>query len=61
MRGRLQQQRRFADPWFPAEEDERSRNNPAAEHAIEFADAGREPQGVRGFNFCVQLRRSAGS
>ena len=56
VRGRLQQQRRLADPRFAAEQHERPGNDAAAEHAIEFADAGRQPQRVRCFDFCVQLR-----
>ena len=41
VRGGLQQQRRLADARLAAEEHERSGHDAAAEHAIEFADAGR--------------------
>ena len=40
---RLQQQRRLADAGIAAEQDDAARNQPAAQHAVEFLEAGREP------------------
>ena len=38
----LQQQRRFADARIAADKNERSRHDPAAEHAVEFAQVRRD-------------------
>ena len=43
VRGGLQQQRRLADARLAAEQHERAGHDAAAEHAIELADAGRQP------------------
>ncbi len=53
VRGRLQQQRRLADARLAAEQHERTGHDAAAEHAIELADAGRQPDGV---SSCQLLR-----
>ena len=58
MRGGLQQQRGFADARLAAQQHQRARNDAAAEHAIELADARREARRVSRFDFCVQLRRA---
>jgi len=42
LRRRLQEERRFADARFAGEQDERARNDPAAEDPVELADAGRQ-------------------
>src|SRR5581483_10799293 len=60
VRRRLQQQRRLADARLPAEQDERSGYDAAAEDAIEFADAGREPRHPLDLDLLVQPRRSRG-
>ena len=57
VRRRLQQQRGLADARLAAEQHQRPGNDAAAEHAIELADAGRQPHRVGRFDFCVQLRR----
>ena len=44
VRGRLEQQRRLADARLAAEQHQRPRHDAAAEHAIELADAGRQPR-----------------
>ena len=54
--GCLQQQGGLADAGFPAEQNQRSGDDAAAEHAIEFADARRDAIGFRGFNVRVLLR-----
>ena len=56
MRGGLQQQRRFADARLAADQHERSGHDAAAEHAIELADAGRQPLGDDGVDVGVELR-----
>ena len=58
VRRRLQQQRRLADAGLAAEQHERAGHDAAAEHAIELADAGRQPHGVRSLDLRVQLRAS---
>ena len=49
VRGRLQQQRGLADAGLAAEQHQRPGHDAAAEHAIELADAGRQPHGVAPF------------
>ena len=56
VRRRLQQQRRLADPRLPADEHERAGDDAAAEHAIELADAGRQPLGDDGVDVGIELR-----
>jgi hypothetical protein len=56
VRGRLQQQRRLADPRFAAEEHQRPWHHTAAEHAIELADARRQPFRDHRVDVRVQLR-----
>ncbi len=56
VRRRLQQQRRLADARLAADQHERSRHDAAAEHAIELADAGRQPLGDDGVDVGVELR-----
>ena len=58
VRRRLQQQRGLADAGLAAEQHQRSRDDAAAEHAVEFADAGRQPLGLRRLDFAVQPRRA---
>ena len=43
-RGGLQHQRRLADPRIPADQHRRGWHKPAAQHAIEFGDAGDRPR-----------------
>src|SRR5690606_22673688 len=43
IRDRLEQQRRLADPRVPAEQNDGSRHEAAAEHAIELAEPALEP------------------
>src|SRR4029453_18598711 len=57
----LQQQGGFADARLAAEEHQRSRDDAAAEDAIEFADAGGDAVGLRRFNFPVLLRAGWGN
>jgi hypothetical protein len=45
--GRLEEERRLAYPRLAADEDERTRDEPAAEDAVELRDADREPRLVR--------------
>ena len=45
-----QQQRRLADAGLAADEHERGRDEPAAEHAVELGDAGRDPLGLLGLD-----------
>ena len=52
----LEQQRRLADARFPADEHERSRNDAAAEHPVELADASRQPFGNHRVDVRVELR-----
>ena len=40
----------FPMPGIPRDEHEARRDEPAAEHAVELADAGREPLGVGGLH-----------
>ncbi len=47
---RHQQQRRLADARLAADEDERGGNEPAAEHAVELGDAGRDALGLLGLD-----------
>jgi hypothetical protein len=42
VRGSLEQDRRLADAWFTAEEDERAWDEAAAEDAVELIDTGRD-------------------
>ena len=56
--GCLQEQRRLADARLPAEQDERTGHDAAAEHAIEFDDASRETGMSFELNLGVQPRRS---
>ncbi len=56
VRGRLQQERRLADARLAADQDERSRHNAAAQHAIEFADAGGEARRYHRVDVFVQPR-----
>ena len=44
----LKQQRRLADAWVAADEHGGARHEPAAEHAVEFGHAGREPWRIAG-------------
>ena len=60
VRRRLQQQRRLADARLAADQDERSGDDAAAEHAIELVDAGRQPLRDDGVNFFVQPRPRRG-
>ena len=57
---RHQQQRRLADARLAPDEDERRRDEPAPEHAIELGDAGRDPVGLRGLDLDEAERRPAG-
>ena len=41
-----QEQRRLADARLAADEDERRRHEPAAEHAVELGDPGGDPRGL---------------
>ena len=50
--GRLEQQRRLADPRLPADQDQRSGNQPAAEHPIELVDPERQAWQVRVGDLC---------
>jgi hypothetical protein len=59
--GGLQQQRGLADPRFAAEQHQRTRYDPAAEHAIKLADARGQPRRMRRFDLGVQLRVRAGA
>ena len=56
VRRRLQQQRGLADARLAADQHERARHDAAAQHAIELADAGRQPLGDDGVDVGVQLR-----
>ena len=56
VRRRLQQQRRLADARLAAEQHQRSRDDAAAEHAIELVDAGRQPRVLLDLDVGVQLR-----
>ena len=53
---RLQQQRGLADAGLAADQDQRSRNDAAAEHAVELVDAGRQALGVDEVDVGVELR-----
>src|SRR5690606_32438629 len=55
MRGRLEQQRRLADPRLAAEQHQRSRHDAPAEHAIELADPRRQPVGLDDVDVGVEL------
>ena len=59
--GRLQQQRGLADAGLAAEQHERAGNDAAAEHAIEFVDAGGQARVLFDLDIGVQLRRAAGA
>src|SRR5688572_387264 len=59
--GRLEQQRGLADAGLAAEQDQRTGNDAAAEHAIELLDAAREPLGLRRLDFAVELCRARGA
>ena len=54
----LQQQRGLPDARLATEEHERSRNNPAAQDAIELVDPRRDPRVLFDLNVGVQLRRA---
>ena len=56
---RLQQQRRLADARLAAEQHHRSRHDAAAEHAVKFADAGRQPRRRAHLDVGIQLGASA--
>ena len=56
---RLQQQRGLADARLAAKQHQRTGDNAAAEHAIEFADTRGDAIGLRCFNLRVLLRRPA--
>ena len=56
VRRRLQQQRRLADARLAADEHQRAGHDAAAEHAIELADAGRQPLGHDRIDVGVELR-----
>src|SRR5687768_16389951 len=56
MVGHLDDDRGFPDPGSPADQDERSRNDPAAEHAIELFNTGERASVVLRFD----LRKSHG-
>ena len=56
VRGCLEQQRRLADARLAADEHQRPRDDAAAEHAVELADAGRQPLGDERVDVRVQLR-----
>ncbi len=60
VRGGLEQQRGLADARFAAEQDERSGDDAAAEHAIELADARREPGVLFDLDVAVQARAARG-
>ena len=49
----LQQQRALADPRLAADEDHRAGHDPASEHAVELADAGRDARRVGGVDEVV--------
>ncbi len=57
----LQQQSGLANARLAAEQHQRSRDDAAAEHAIELADAGCDAVGFRCFNFRVLLRTGCGN
>ena len=61
VRRRLQQQRGLADARLAAEQHQRSGNDAAAQHAIEFADAGGDAIGLRRFDVRVLLRARCGN
>jgi hypothetical protein len=56
VRRRLQQQRRFADPRFTANQDERSRHDPPAQDAVELVDARGKALGDKSIDIGVELR-----
>src|SRR4030095_1563672 len=56
VRRRLQQQRRLADARLAPEQHERPGHDAAAEHAIEFPDAGRQPRVLFEFDLGVEPR-----
>src|SRR5687767_13882141 len=53
---RLQQQGGLADARLAAKQHQRTGDDAAAEHTIEFADTRSNAIGLRCFNFCVLLR-----
>jgi hypothetical protein len=57
----LQQERRLADARLAAEENEGAGHDAAAEHAIELADAARQPLRLCALDFRVQLGRAGGA
>jgi Ca-activated chloride channel family protein len=61
MRGGLQQQCRLADARLTAEQNERAWHDPAAQHAIELVDAGRQPHRVGELDLRIQRRPAAGT
>ena len=61
VRGRLQEQRGFADAGLAAEQHERTGHDAAAEHAIELVDPRRQPRRVRRLDVRVQLRGACGA
>ena len=58
--GDLKQQRRFADSWLSADENQRASDDPAAEKAVEFSHLGRQPLKFIRLHFANpdRLRRS---
>ena len=54
-----EQQRRLADAGLAADEHERRRHEPAAEHAVELRHAGRDPLGLLGDDVDEAQRRHA--
>ena len=55
---RGQQERRLADAGLAADEHERRRDEPAAEHAVELGHAGRDPVGLLGDDVDEPERRA---
>ena len=60
VRRRLQQQRRLADARLAADQHEGAGHDAAAEHAVELADAGRDPLRDDGVDVGVELRPGGG-
>src|SRR5262249_22468649 len=57
---RGEQQRRLADAWLAADEDERNGNEPAPEHTIELGDARRDPRGLGRLDVAAARKRLRG-
>ena len=60
MRCRLQEEGRLANPGLTADQHQRSRDNAAAEHAIELFYPARQPLGHNSVDFFVQPRSGCG-